>query len=99
MATRHLDRLRDVRHVKGRVRRRLEKNQPKLARSRGGVRQAVSIAGSYGNHVKAEWLEQLVHEVLRTAVERLRVEQRRAPRQQAEEDRGDRRHAGVEDGR
>ena len=64
-----------------------------------GARERVAIAGRHAHGREAERLEQLVHEVLRAAVERPRVQERRAARQEREAAGRDRGHARVEDGR
>jgi len=67
---------------------------PQLERLESLLRARERVAGWY-----AERLEHLVHEVLRAAVERARVQQRRAARQEREAAGRDRRHARVEHGR
>ena len=96
---RDVDGVRDVAHASVGLAGVSTKTSFEIGERGGGARQRVAIAGRHADRREAERFEHLVDEVLRAAVERLRVKKRRPARQEREAAGRDRRHARVEDGR
>ena len=91
-----VDGVRDVGHAQRGIGRRLDEDELEIAQRGGGAGQCIGIPGRNADHGESQRLEHLMDQVLRAAVQRLRVENRGPARHERETAGRDRRHARVE---
>ena len=89
----------EVSHGERRVRRRLDQNQPEVfvRLDRGGNPSRVARPDPVRG--ETQWLQHVMDQVLRAAIQRLRIKQRAPTFEEPQHHSEDRRHAGIKNRR